>query len=388
MKSFTSTTSFVNGQHAVRAFPTQRPVRTSRRSLRTRAEAIKVGRCWVVAPPKRQPPRGIVHFLGGAFVSGAPQVLYSLLLESIAASGFTVLSTPYAVSFKHLECAATVRQDFMDSVQELRGNSSQSWMVPAGVPVLGVGHSNGALLHLLNSSQSGQVYTVANVLVSYNNKQVSDAIPIPGFLEALGPTARAAQEQQQPLPVELPSPSAVLETASGLLPFSALGLSQRQVADAGLLLEQLGSVVKEVGDGNSDFTPNPEESRRIVKAGYSPTATPTLLVQFTNDSFDQTPEMLDILLSCDGGAENVQGLTLPGSHITPCGTDLKWQIGAAGFSPQDALIMAVKQQSQVELRRLTQELVDFLGSCCAAASNPPTQPQGPVAGSPTPSVAQ
>eukprot|EP00983_Pelagomonas_calceolata_P040169 1137487-Pelagomonas_calceolata.AAC.6 len=46
-------------------------------------------------------------------------------------------------------------------------------------------------------------------------------------------------------------------------------------------------------------------------------------------------------------AENVQGLTLPGSHITPCGTDLKWQIGAAGFSPQDALIMAVKQQSQV-----------------------------------------
>eukprot|EP00983_Pelagomonas_calceolata_P114173 1160067-Pelagomonas_calceolata.AAC.1 len=35
-------------------------------------------------------------------------------------------------------------------LQELRGNSSQSWMVPAGVPVLGVGHSNGALLHLLN----------------------------------------------------------------------------------------------------------------------------------------------------------------------------------------------------------------------------------------------
>lgn len=77
-------------------------------------------------------------------------------------------------------------------------------------------------------------------------RQVSDAIPIPGLLDALGPTARAAQEQQ-PLPLpELPSPSEVLGAASALLPFGALGLSQQQVADAGLLLEQLGSVVKEV----------------------------------------------------------------------------------------------------------------------------------------------
>ena len=44
---------------------------------------------------------------------------------------------------------------------------------------------------------------------------------------------------------------------------------------------------------------------------------------------------------------NVQGITLPGSHITPCGTDLRWNVGAAGFSPQDAVTMALKQQSQV-----------------------------------------
>lgn len=61
----------------------------------------------------------------------------------------------------------------------------------------------------------------------------------------------------------------------------------------------------QVGDGNSDFTPNPEESRKIVRAGYNPTLTPTLMVQFTNDSFDQTPEMLDILQACSGG----QGLS-------------------------------------------------------------------------------
>ena len=43
----------------------------------------------------------------------------------------------------------------------------------------------------------------------------------------------------------------------------------------------------------------------------------------------------------------MQGVTLPGSHITPCGTDLRWAVGSAGFSPQDAIVMALKQQSQV-----------------------------------------
>jgi hypothetical protein len=33
------------------------------------------GKCWVAPPPQRlRPPKAIVHFLGGAFVSGAPQV--------------------------------------------------------------------------------------------------------------------------------------------------------------------------------------------------------------------------------------------------------------------------------------------------------------------------
>ena len=44
-------------------------------------------------------------------------MLYSLLIDSLAQSGFTVVCTPYAVSFKHLDCAAAVRQDFMDSLE-------------------------------------------------------------------------------------------------------------------------------------------------------------------------------------------------------------------------------------------------------------------------------
>lgn len=50
----------------------------------------------------------------------------------------------------------------------------------------------------------------------------------------------------------------------------------------------------QVGDGLTDFTPSPQESRAIIKAGYACPA--TLLVQFENDNFDETPEM-QLLLS-------------------------------------------------------------------------------------------
>jgi hypothetical protein len=52
-------------------------------------------------------------------------------------------------------------------------------------------------------------------------------------------------------------------------------------------------LVLQVGDGLTDFRPTPEESRALIAAGYSCPA--TLLVQFENDNFDETPEMQQIL---------------------------------------------------------------------------------------------
>ena len=46
-------------------------------------------------------PRGIVHFLGGVFVSPQPQVAYRYLLESLSQRGYVVIATPYAVSFDY-----------------------------------------------------------------------------------------------------------------------------------------------------------------------------------------------------------------------------------------------------------------------------------------------
>jgi hypothetical protein len=61
-------------------------------------------------------------------------------------------------------------QQLQDTLAELRASSTTSWMVPATVPTLGVGHSNGALLHLLLGSLYPEETYAANVVMSYNNK--------------------------------------------------------------------------------------------------------------------------------------------------------------------------------------------------------------------------
>jgi hypothetical protein len=66
------------------------------------------------------------------------------------------------------------------------------------------------------------------------------------------------------------------------------------LSNTALILRALLVVLlSQVGDGLTDFRPTPEESRALIAAGYSCPA--TLLVQFENDNFDETPEMQQIL---------------------------------------------------------------------------------------------
>lgn len=58
--------------------------------------------------------------------------------------------------------------------------------MPDDVPVHGVGHSNGALMHALIACYNPEPVT-SNVLMSFNNKEIADAIPVPGALRALLP---------------------------------------------------------------------------------------------------------------------------------------------------------------------------------------------------------
>ncbi|GAX79140.1 hypothetical protein CEUSTIGMA_g6580.t1 [Chlamydomonas eustigma] len=324
---------------------------------------------WVVAPAKgSQPSKGIIHFLGGAFAGAAPQIVYSLLLEILANDGYTVVSTPYAITFRHLDCALAVKRQFVDSVEELRLSPSQADLVPSSALCLGVGHSMGSLLHLLiGSTNSDLPPTVANALMSYNNKQVSDAIPVPGLLDALAPAVQAART----LPPNTffgtpPKPSELLSTAASWLPPSL-----REVVDeggrltrAGLALEQLGTVVGEVGDGTTAFDPSPAEARRMISRSYA--VQKTMLVRFSDDGIDETPEVETLLRGRFPGT-GVQALLLPGTHLTPCGGDIKLDLPpATAGGAVGAFSELLRVQAQVDVRRLGDRLVGFLNAQCAA----------------------
>ncbi|KAL4429857.1 hypothetical protein ABPG77_010974 [Micractinium sp. CCAP 211/92] len=348
-----------------------------------------------VAPIKRR-PKGLVHFLGGAFVGAAPLPVYSLFLELLAEGGYTCVATPYAVSFQHLECAQAVSSAFDSAVQQLRTQQG-GWAAPAGLPVHGVGHSNGALLHLLigsavlragSEASSSSTTTVAqllgreqrasNVLISYNNFRVSKAVPVPLSLIApavqqlrgqgrLADDAAAALQQAAAAAQQLVALAGPRGSSSGQFSSPATLLQPEEVLKSlqqwDPAVVQLGSVFDEVGDGFEDFSPTPEEARQLISAGYA--VPDTLLVQFTNDDTDETP-VAAAMLSFPGSspalaARRVATAVLPGSHVTPCGASPSWRLApGAPFGPAEAVAMAAQAALQGDTYRLASRVLAHL----------------------------
>ena len=274
-------------------------------------------------------PKGVVHFLGGAFVGATPAAAYGGLLKGVREAGYGVLCTPYDLTFNHAACARDVRERFRRGVGALEAQGE----VPEGLPAFGLGHSNGALLHAL-SGASGDHGRSADVLISFNNKQVSDAVPVPGAVEALGGQA----SRLQPLPAEL-------ARAVG-----AAALPPELSAEAEASVLQLGTLIAELESGVTDFTPAPAESRELIRRGYDvPRA---LLIGFSNDSIDETPALAGAL---EGGTV----LKLRGTHATPCAPDIAWPVGRT-FTPVDAVALGLKSLALLELRTLINRTVQFL----------------------------
>jgi hypothetical protein len=92
------------------------------------------------------------------------------MLETLASKGFLVVATPYNLSFDHLETCDEVIEKFERIAPMLARQYG-------AVPVVGVGHSCGALLQLLITSVFPDTPRAANALLSFNNKPVSEAVP-------------------------------------------------------------------------------------------------------------------------------------------------------------------------------------------------------------------
>lgn len=130
---------------------------------------------WVLIP---QSPKGIVHFLGGAFVATAPQVTYRWLLEQLGRQRYVVIATPFVNTLDHAAIARDVLNRFETTLDRLQTTSA---LRKRYLPIYGVGHSMGCKLHLLIGSLFS-VERAGNILISFNNYPARRAIP---FVEQL-----------------------------------------------------------------------------------------------------------------------------------------------------------------------------------------------------------
>eukprot|EP00977_Amphora_coffeiformis_P007277 scaffold1581_cov169-Amphora_coffeaeformis.AAC.13 len=311
------------------------------------------------------PPRALLHFLGGAIVGAAPHVSYRYMLERLAAEGYLIVATPYELSFDHLTTCDTVLSRF----ETIAGDLARTY---GALPVIGVGHSCGALLQLLITSLFPDTPRAANALISYNNKPVQDAVPV--FEEVVAPffTYVAARNDtnrrnggeiisvglelaKAGVTGKLPSDD-LLTKAMKIAMFppamddrikdkqinvpevirdaygSLVGPASSALSQAGLsplvfdfleTLEQVPKLINEVADGARDFNPTPDEVSAVAQRAYR--ARRTLIIKYTEDNFDESDKMQELVKAAGQVIRmkrpmidiDIQRREIPGGHSTP-----------------------------------------------------------------------
>lgn len=104
-----------------------------------------------------------------------------------------------------------------------------------------------------------------------------------------------------------------------------------------------------------EFTPTPLETNKLVQERYN--IRRNLLIKFSNDTIDQSAALTKILQ--ERFPEMVTAQTLPGTHTTPLGQDIKWQTGSS-FTPFDALGQWFKQEAYRDLNQLKRIILLWL----------------------------
>ncbi|CAM8898099.1 unnamed protein product [Rhodiola kirilowii] len=305
--------------------------------------------------------RGVVQFLGGAFIGAVPEVTYSYMFELLAKEGFLIVSVPYNVTFDHLQAAKEVYDKFNACLDALLVSGVSDYgLVPeeiAQLPIFSVGHSNGALLQVLVGSLFSEKLPKANAIIAYNNRPAAEAVP---YFEQVGPLVSQMMPLVEASPLYSMARSAsddawkvILETTGQLIS----SVDDEILVSLTKFTDQLPSVLNQVTEGVSEFRPTPSENCECFNRSYR--VPHTLLVKFDVDAIDET-DLLERTLkprveSIGGTLEKV---TLSGNHITPCVQEPKWQVGVV-YTPADAIAQGLKTLSLNDIRALSRTISDW-----------------------------
>ncbi|MED6119126.1 hypothetical protein PIB30_008934 [Stylosanthes scabra] len=203
---------------------------------------------WVIKP-KISKPKFVAHFIGGIFVGAAPQLAYRWFLERLSEKGVVIIATPYASGFDHFQIADEVQFKFDRCYRALQETIQD-------LPIFGVGHSLGSVVHLLIGSRYA-VQRSGNVLMAFNNKEASSAVPL--FSPVIVPMAQSIG----PLLSDIfASPTLRAGAEMTLKQFENVSPPiMKQVLP---LVEQLPPLYMDLVKGREEFIPRPEETRRLV----------------------------------------------------------------------------------------------------------------------------
>lgn len=266
-------------------------------------EWSEVEGAWVLKP-RNSKPRSIIHFVGGIFVGAAPQLTYRLFLERLSERGILVIATPYSSGFDHFFIADEVQFRFDRCLRIL-----QETLQLHDLPTFGIGHSLGSVIHLLIGSRYA-VQRSGNILMSFNNKEASLAIPL--FSPVLVPVAQSIG----PLLSQIAA-SPTIRLGAEMTLKQLENLNPPIVKQVLPLVEQLPPLYMELVKGRENFTPKPEETRRLVKSYYG--ISRNLLIKFKDDTIDETSTLAQVI-SSDSAISSMLDMSmrsLPGDHGLP-----------------------------------------------------------------------
>lgn len=256
---------------------------------------------WILMPSQ---PRGILHFLGGAFTGLAPQIVYSALLEDLADAGYGILAPRYTTDTQHRLTAHQLAHTFL-SVQDRLGLLT--------IPTFGLGHSLGCKLHLLAcvAHQGLQLRRRGNIFIAYSNSSYAEAVP-------WGPAFQS--------------------------------LSQRLGSPDWL----------DPGQWIGEFDPSPAQTRILIEVDY--TISSHLLVKLDQDSIDDMAELLPLLQQKFGSGVTYRQLV--GNHGTSAGGPYPFKAGDV-FTPLDALGQFVYETLNQSNRALLYAILGWLHTMCS-----------------------
>jgi hypothetical protein len=237
-------------------------------SVGLRGSWEELGGNFLLRPPKDVTPKAVIHFLGGAFVGAAPHLTYNYLLNGLAEVGFIVVATPYPLGFDYLKVCDGILDRFEKAALPLAEEYG-------ALPVVGIGHSCGALLQLLITCLFPDTPRAANCLISFNNRPVSDAVP--AFDEVVLPLAQSLLAEGTGLGLlggavwnirhrldEAVGAFARTSFAPALLEGEILPLVRQTLE----MLDQIPPLLQSIRDGTREFTPTPDETKEVIRKMY------------------------------------------------------------------------------------------------------------------------